>query len=547
MAALFESLLALPWPVTAILAALFFVATLILLYPDRAYGTRSRSDIPLAQENKPLIGAMAAMAQGIDFRLERLLEQVRRQGEGKPYRMTLYNPMFGPMDMIVISDVQDVETVLRDPYTFVKGGLLTSLLTDFLGQGIFTSDGERWHAQRKTASHVFNVKNFRNFNGDFLHEVGYLIKHLEAARDAGAVVDLQDLLLRCTLDSFGRLAMGSDFGCITQPGSVKEGRYALPTVEFMEAFDYVNGTVAVRAMQPFWQLQERLNGTTNKIKACQKIMSEFADKVITDKRRKMEKGETIGEDGKSTDGRHADMLDYFMRTTNFDGGVPDDHELRDVCMNLIIAGRDTTAQTLTWVFYMLSSHPEVEAKCREEINRVFGKDGQPTYEKIKELKYLTATFNETLRLHANVPFNTPTCTKQTTLAGTGTTVYPGDIIQYSPWVMGRLQSIWGPDAEEFRPERWLDDGGSVKKENTFKWPVFKAGPRICLGMNMATQEAVTFMAQILRTYRLELVNEDDPSKWGKYDVDPAKRQGRYSSALTLGLKGTVDFKVHLVQ
>ncbi|KXS12712.1 cytochrome P450 [Gonapodya prolifera JEL478] len=542
MTALSESIFALPWPVTIILAVMFFVAFLILLYPDRAYGTRSRSDIPLAPHTKPLIGALADMAASAEFRLEMLLEQVRKMGEGKPYRITLYNPMFGPMDMIAISDVQDVETVLKDPFTFIKGDLVSSQFSDFLGKGIFAS--ERWHAQRKTASHVFNVQNFRNFNGDFLHEVDYLIKHLEAARSAGAVIDLQDLLLRCTLDSFGRLAMGSDFACIVQQGSVKDGRYTLPKVEFMEAFDYVNMTVAQRAMNPIWQLQEMLNGTTNKIKACQKVMYEFADRVIADKRCNMENGETIGEDGKSTDGRHADMLDYFMRTTNFDGGVPDDQELRDACMNLIIAGRDTTAQTLTWVFYMLSYHPEVEAKCREEIIRVFGDDGQPTYEKIKELKYLTATFNETLRLHANVPLNTPTCTKQTTLAGTGTTIYPGDIIQYSPWVMGRLQSIWGPDAEKFSPERWLDENGSVKKESTYKWPVFKAGPRICLGMNMATQEAVTFMAQILRKYRLKLVNEDDPSKWGKYDVDPAKREGRYTLALTLGLRGTVDFEVH---
>jgi cytochrome P450 len=168
-----------------------------------------------------------------------------------------------------------------------------------------------------------------------------------------------------------------------------------------------------------------------------------------------------------------------------------------------IAGRDTTAQTLTWVFWNLANNPEVEKKARAEVQAVLnGKE--PDYESIKELKYLNAIFNETLRLQANVPGNILTCTKDTVLAGTGTQVYRGDLVQYSPWVMvrcpyidsslwnltltfaifqGRMTSIWGPDAEEFKPERWIDEKGSLKKENQFKWPVFKAGPRICLGMN----------------------------------------------------------------
>lgn len=140
---------------------------------------------------------------------------------------------------------------------------------------------------------------------------------------------------------------------------------------------------------------------------------------------------------------------------------------------LSTAGRDTTAQTLTWVFYCLATHPEVEKKAREELLSVLGKDGKPTYESLKDLKYINAVFNECLRLYANVPGNILTCTKDTVLGGTGVTVRAGDRVQYSPWVMGRMQNIWGPDAEEFKPERWLDEKGSLKKENQYKWPVFK--------------------------------------------------------------------------
>ena len=136
-----------------------------------------------------------------------------------------------------------------------------------------------------------------------------LCNHLEAAAKAGAVVDLQDLLLRCTLDSFGRLAMGTHFGCIQVEGKVVDGRYVLPTVAFMESFDYLNALVAGRFPRIGWAYLEQLDGTKEKIKAAQKTMSDVAFKVISEKRAKMAKGEEIPDDekGEGSSKGHADM------------------------------------------------------------------------------------------------------------------------------------------------------------------------------------------------------------------------------------------------
>lgn len=334
---------------------------------------------------------MLSMGKTQPVRLEEMLRRTRENGEMKTWRQTLYHLALGPLDIINCSDPKDVETVLRDPYTFIKGQLFLENLGDFLGKGIFNSDGERWHAQRKTASHIFQVKNFRDvFSGDFVHEVDALCEHLAAASKANAVIDIQvscylapqeptrltrrnptcnnlhtkDLLLRATLDSFGRLAMGTDFGCIAQKPVIKEGRYMLPDVAFMEAFDYVNMVVSRRMTNPLWKFTEQRDGTTKKVREAQAVMFRFADQIIAEKREKMAKGETIDENGSSSDGkRNADMLDYFMRTkkqvlgswqimgsrsdrisSSFDGGLPDNDELRDVIMNVIIAGRDTTGQ-----------------------------------------------------------------------------------------------------------------------------------------------------------------------------------------------------------
>ncbi|KAI9026357.1 cytochrome P450 [Hyaloraphidium curvatum] len=534
---LIDAVLGLPLPVLALLALGGYVAYIFFKYSDRAYGTRARPDLPSSSEAKPLVGDMFAMGKSQPYRLEEFLRKTRAAGEGKPFRQTLWNPVLGPLDIITVSDPKDVEDVLRDPYAFIKGDLFIHNLGDFLGRGIFNSDGERWHAQRKTASHVFNVKNFRDvFSGDFIEEVNHLCDHLQKASDANATVDLQDLLLRCTLDSFGRLAMGTDFGCISQEPVIKNGKYSLPDVEYMESFDFVNMLVSKRTVNPFWPVTERLSGENAKLRKSQEVMRRVADGIIAQKKAAIAKGEH----------KQKDMLDYFMVTKNFEGGLPPDDELRDFVANIVIAGRDTTAQTLTWLFYCLANHPEVERKVREELVSVLG-DKEPTYETLKELKYTNAVFNETLRLYANVPGNLLTATKDAVLSGSGIKVYAGDRIQYSPWVMGRLKNIWGPDAEEFKPERWIDQFGNLKKENQYKWPVFKAGPRICLGMNMATQEAMTFMAQIIRRFSLQLVNEDQPEKWGKFDADPAKREGRYGFALTLCVRESMDFRVNKVK
>lgn len=202
------------------------------------------------------------------------------------------------------------------------------------------------------------------------------------------------------------------------------------------------------------------------------VMDSFAKKVIEEKRRNGIKA-----------GREGDMLDMFMGMKDDDGKDLSDQELRDHVLNFIIAGRDTTAQTLSWAIWELGQHPECERKLREEVLAVCGKDGEVTYEQLKDLKYTNAVFNETLRLHANVPAQARRATEDTVLPGTGTKVYKDQVVQVSSWAMGHLERIWGKDAKQFKPERWIDEKGSLIKANQYQWPVFNAGPRICLGMN----------------------------------------------------------------
>ncbi|KAI9023401.1 cytochrome P450 [Hyaloraphidium curvatum] len=526
-------------PVLAV-AVVLLIASLAFVYPKTVLFSRIRNDVPVADGGLPLVGHQFALGRNVKRRLERLVDVATKYGE--VVRTTIFSPVMGIIELYFCTNLADVEFIYRNPDLFIKGQSASNIARQLLGYGIFVSDGHEWRVQRKTASNVFNLRNFRDtFQQIFMAESKDLCGHLGAAADRGLVIDIQDLLLRGTLESFAQLAMGLKVHALDGPFAVQESRdakgdlqkkYTLPIVEYLEAFDLANAITASRGPNPFWRYTERWNGTKEKMEWAIGVLDAFAQKVITAKRKS----------GKAPPEGKGDILDLFLALRKEDGSEWTDIELRDIVMNFLIAGRDTTAQTLSWLFWELSRNPQVEKKLREEIIAVVGKTGDITYDQTKEMKYANAVFNETLRLHANVPAQARRAAEDCVLPGTGTPIYKGNAVQVSSYAMGYLERIWGPDAKTFRPERWIDEKGSLIKENQFKWPVFNAGPRICLGMNMATQEGIIFLAAILREFTFNVVNEDKPSKWGS----PETREGRYVLALSLGLRDGLEATVSRV-
>lgn len=150
--------------------------------------------------------------------------------------------------------------------------------------------------------------------------------------------------------------------------------------------------------------------------------------------------------------------------------------LRDQLVAVLLAGRDTTAATLSWLFFELARHPEVTAKLREEILATVGKDGTPTYADLKGMKYLQNTVQETLRLYPVVPFNVRLALKDTTLprGGGPDGLSPVGILKdtpigYSTLVMQRRPDLT-PDVMTFSPERW--ETWQPKPWNYSKTPSF---------------------------------------------------------------------------
>lgn len=197
-----------------------------------------------------------------------------------------------------------------------------------------------------------------------------------------------------------------------------------------------------------------------------------------------------------------------------------DKFLRDTVLNFMIAGRDALSVTLSWLFFILSKNPIIAAKIREELkgittvpqnelesqNQRQQKPRVFTNEELNNLVYLHGALCETLRLYPPIAFEHKSPAEPDTLPS-GHHVKPGTRILFSLYALGRMKSVWGQDCEEFKPERWISEKGTIKREPSYKFFSFNAGPRTCLGKGVAFSQLKIVSAAIIYNYDIEAVED----------------------------------------
>lgn len=171
----------------------------------------------------------------------------------------------------------------------------------------------------------------------------------------------------------------------------------------------------------------------------------------------------------------------------------------------MIAGRDTTAGTLSFILYLLTQNPTALRRLREEIMTAVGRQRTPTYQDIREMKFMRAVINETLRLYPAVPFNTRECINETVWPSPDPSQPPiyipeGTKCPYSVFLMHRRKDLWGADAEEFDPDRWIDERLQKQLGQSFSFLPFNAGPRICLGQQFAYNEMAYMLVKLFQHF-----------------------------------------------
>ncbi|KAG0311463.1 hypothetical protein BGZ97_011863 [Linnemannia gamsii] len=461
------------------LTSLALLVAAIAKYPNRAIFTRARPDLKeISVDGYPLFGNLIQALTNKENPLIVLNKAFQKRGD--IYTITVpYRGRF-----FLVNHPMYIEYILKTNFNnYIKGTVFGDQLRDILGNGIFVSDQDAWRFHRKTASNIFTTKMYRQLcEGAFTDSAQDLCSIFDKAESLGnQPVDLQQLFLRLTMDAFGKLTFGIEFNSL-----MTEGRN-----EFGDAFDYLTANMDGRVVNPLWPIFDRL--TPGKIRKVKKAIA------VLDKE---------------------------------DGSVLSDLELRDVFVNFMIAGRDTTALTLTWQFYSLMANPRILKNVLKELDIVLQGSNIYTYETMmQELPYLKAVFHETLRLYPQVPRNAKEVVEDDVLPN-GTVVYKGDLVGFSTYAMGRNRAVWGEDAEVFCPERWLVDEediakqdvttssnatpstpplkgvspfGKFKMENQFKFNSFNANPRLCLGQTFATLEAMVTSCMLLQKFDFKLV------------------------------------------
>ena len=178
-----------------------------------------------------------------------------------------------------------------------------------------------------------------------------------------------------------------------------------------------------------------------------------------------------------------------------------DQQLRDEAMTLFLAGHETTANALAWMWHLLAQHPEVEARARAEAQAVLG-GRAPTAEDIPRLRYLTQVFEETMRLYPPAWIMARQPVKEDVLAGVQVPASQRVIIVISPYALHRNPRLW-PEPERFDPERFSPEQSASRPRLAYL--PFGGGQRLCIGNSFALMEATLITAQVLQHFRLRAV------------------------------------------
>jgi cytochrome P450 len=429
----------------------------------------------------------------------------------------------GQPDMTNVCTPQAVEDVLKHQFdAFPKGSHMNDNVRDLLGHGIFAVDGDRWVHQRKTASRLFTMRALReSMTAAIRKHAAVLHAILDRHATSGKPVDLFRLFNRFTIEAFAEIGFGIHMGCLD---SEREH-------PFQTAFDGAQRALACRFTRPswFWKAQRLLGvGVEGELQRNIRVIDATVLDIIA---KSLEHRHGRSSDKSSTKEDEAavpaDIVSLFLDTMDTSPGVHDamksgeqDQDaafdpryLRDIVVNFLIAGRDTTAQALSWFFYNVGRNPEVESKIvaelRAKVPHLFdGADRAPTMEQAGELVYLEAALRETLRLFPSVPFVNKKAARDVVLSD-GTFIAGGSIVGIPMYAMGRLPFVWGEDAAQFKPERWIDAAsGRIAAVSASKFVAFNAGPRTCLGMNLALLEMKLVAAGLLARLHAELVAPD---------------------------------------
>ncbi|MEK7830017.1 MAG: cytochrome P450, partial [Acidobacteriota bacterium] len=379
----------------------------------------------------------------------------------------------GPQPVFLINNPDHIRDVLiTHNKQFMKGEGLQRAKR-LLGEGLLTSEGEFHLRQRRLAQPAFHRQRIAGYATTMIEYSERLSANWQSSWQPGEERDIAREMMRLTLGIAGKTLFDADVE--TEADEIGDA-----LSQAMEMFNYMT--------LPFFQLLEQLPiPAMKRFKAARKRLDETIFRMIRERR---ESGEDRG-----------DLLSMLMqaRDTEGDGTGMTDEQLRDEAMTIFLAGHETTANALTWTWYLLSQNPEVEAKFHAEIDEVLS--GQTaTAEHYPRLRYTEMVFAEAMRMYPPAWIIGRRALNDYELNGYH--VPNRSIILMSQYVAHHNPKYF-PDPDRFDPERWTAEARESRPK--FSYFPFGGGPRLCIGESFAWMEGVLVMATLARKWRMRLV------------------------------------------
>lgn len=390
-----------------------------------------------------------------------LTRMSREQGDVAHFKL-------GPQDVFLLSSPEYIKDVLVTfNRRFMKGRGLQRA-KKLLGEGLLTSEGEFHLRQRRLAQPAFHRQRIASYGETMVT----LAARLRDSWKDDAPVDIDREMMRLTLAIAGKTLFNADVESDADDiGTALTAAFALFT----------------RVTLPFADLIEKLPLASNR------RFHEARSKLDAVIYRMINEHRASGTD-------NGDLLSMLLlaQDTEGDGGRMTDEQLRDEAMTIFLAGHETTANALTWTWYLLSQHPEVEARMHEEIVQIL--DGRVAHaDDASQLKYTEMVFAESMRLYPPA-WTIGRMALEDHEVG-GATIPKGSLILMSQYVVHR-DPRWFPDPERFDPLRWAES--EKEKRPRFSYFPFGGGPRLCIGEGFAWLEGVLVLATIAQRWRFDL-------------------------------------------
>ncbi|SFF75769.1 Cytochrome P450 [Halopelagius inordinatus] len=404
----------------------------------------------------------------------------------------------GPIDTYMLTNPADVERVLvTEDAKYHKPDFQDDAIGTLLGDGLLLSEGETWRKQRELAKPAFDPRRIASLSDAMTDHATAMVAEWED----GDVRDVQLEMARVTV----RIIVDAMFGADLDDERTRVVQENLePLGKRFEPDPF-------RFLVPDWAPTKENREYKQSVRVLEGVIDDIvAERTGTEESPAAAVGNGTGE-------MPMDLLSVLLRAKK--RGEQSDQQLRDEMMTMLLAGHDTTALTLTYTWYLLSQHPEAEAKVHEELEAVCGGE-TPTMADVRQFDYVERVLQEAMRLYppVYVIFREP----QVDVRLGGYRIPEGSAVMLPQWVVHRSPR-WYDDPETFDPDRWLPERRADRPR--FSYFPFGGGPRHCIGKRFSMLEAQLILGTVAQQYELEYVREKPFDLRGSLTMHPDEPMG----------------------